>query len=271
MATNETFNKKAAVKASAMLEELDKLAAVRKEFEDTDWARTNQKLYSILGDVYARYEEAAANTEVLSMTVKALAEILKGRGNRVQQNTPAMSLFVRYVFNSERQRIFTYARAIHAAKASGVEPAKFVDFVNEAGGIEECKAKVAPNAKVLQKQQQIAEAMPLVEEILAGDGSTVLAEFKVDSQMVDSIKDRGVAFMVGTCDAKGNIKVRSVIPAYSEGFEKWAKEKMAEYLHAHKAESSKKAAEAEQEISLEKALAVIAKVNAGTVKVGELA
>lgn len=267
----KTIGDKAAVKASAMILELDKLAAVRKEFEDTDWARTNQKLYSILGDVYARYDEAAANADLQKMTVKALMEILKKRGDRVQQNTPALSLFVRYVFNSDRQRIYTYARAIQAAKSSGVEPKNFVDFVNEAGGIEECKAKVTPNAKLLQKQQQIAEAMPLVEEILAKDGSTVLAEFKVDSKLVDSIKDRGVAFMVGTCDADGNIKVRSVIPAYSEGFEKWAKEKMAEHLYVNKAESNKKSAELDMEITLEQALAVINKANVGTIKVGELA
>lgn len=270
MATTKKISDKAQVQASAMIEQLDKLAAERDEFERGEMARTNQKLYEILGQVYARFEQARAQQSVLKKTVEVLTERLKAQRTRIQQNTPALSVFVRYVFNSERQRIFTYTRAIQAAIASNIAPDEFAAYVTEAGGVEECMAKAVPSKKAQEKQQQIADAMPLVEEILDEDSGNVLAEFKVDAAMVKDLKDDGKAFMIGTCDAKGNIQVRSVIPAYSEGFEKWAKEKMAAYLHEHKAQSTKNVAEGEQEMALEQAVAMLTKAQAGTVKVGEL-
>ncbi len=271
MTKSKSSSTNAAVQVSALMGKLDELAVARHNFESTDWVRTNQKLYSLLGDVYARYEDAAANAKVLRLTVKALTAVLKERGNRVQQNSTALSLFVRYVFSSDRQRIFTYTRALQAAKASGIKPAQFADFVNQAGGIEECKTKVSPSEKTVKKQQQIAAAMPLVDEILDKDGSTVLAQFKVDALMFEAIKEHEVTFLLGTCDEKGSIKVRSVVPGYSEGYEKWAKEKMAEYLHAQKSASDQKTAEAAQDKAVEEVLSQIAKANHCTVKVGELA
>ena len=270
MATTKKVSDKTALKASAMIEQLDKLAVERDEFERTDMARTNQKLYELLGTVYGRYMEAAASEAVLKLTVATLTEILKKRDKPVQKNSTALSVFVRYVFNSERQRIFTYTRAIQAAIANKVDPTEFVAYVTEAGGVEECMTKAVPSKKAQEKQQQIADAMPLVEEILDEDSGNVLAEFKVDAAMVKDLKDDGKAFMIGTCDAKGNIQVRSVIPAYSDGFEKWAKEKMAAYLHEHQAKSTKQVAECEQEMALEQAVAMLTKAQAGTVKVGEL-
>lgn len=267
----QAFSDKTGLKASAMIEKLDKLAAERKEFERTDMARTNKKLYELLSNVYKSYEEAASSSAVLKLTVQGLTTILKKHGQRVQQNSTALSLFVRYVFDSERQRIFNYTRAIQAAKASDVKPEQFIEFVTEAGGIEECKAQAKPNEKISEMQQKIAEVMPLVDELLSKDGGQVLASFKVDAKLVDDIKGSGMAFMVGTCDAKGNIKVRSVIPGYSAGFENWAKKKMAQYLQAQKAVSNKKTAQAEQEKAIGEAISTINKAKAGTIKVGELA
>ena len=136
MAKDLIINDKTAVKATSMVEQLDKLSVAREEFEKTDWARTNQKLYELLGAVYARYEEASAEKSVLALTVKTLKEILKKRGNRVQQNSTALSLFVRYVFNCDRQRIFTYTRAIHAAISHSITPDQLATFITTAGGVD---------------------------------------------------------------------------------------------------------------------------------------
>lgn len=269
--SSKKISAKNAVKASAMIEALDKLAVERNEFEQTDLARTNMKLYKLLAMVYERYEQASAQEDVLKLTVAALTERMKAAGKRVQQNTTALSLFVRFVFDSERQRIFTYTRAIQAAQSNSIKPDGFAQFVIDEGGLEDCKAKVQPNAKAQEKQQKIADAMPLVEEILDEGSGNVLAEFKVDAAMVEELKDGGKAFMIGTCDAMGNVQVRSVIPAYSDGFEKWAKTKMAEYLHEHKSKSAKKEAEDEQEMAIEQAMSMLTKAKSGTVKVGELA
>lgn len=231
MAKDLIINDKTAVKATSMVEQLDKLSVAREEFEKTDWARTNQKLYELLGAVYARYEEASAEKSVLALTVKTLTEILKKRGNRVQQNSTALSLFVRYVFNCDRQRIFTYTRAIHAASSHGITPDQLATFITTAGGVEECKKKVAEvSSKVMEKTRTIESAMPLVEETLLNDSAPSLAQFKVSPALVANVWNKGMTFMIGSSDAKGNVEVRCVIPAHSAGFEKWAKTNLALFL-----------------------------------------
>jgi len=261
-----------AVKASTAIVELDKLAQACATFESTELARTNQILYGLLAQVYKQYSLVAADKKVLSDVVKALVVILKTRGQRVQNNTSALSLFVRYVFNSDRQRIFNYTRAIQAAKSSKVGADDFVAFVNAAGGIEECKAQVPASADQQLKQEKLAQAMPLVDEVLSKDNNSVsLAHFKVDADMVKDLAESGLAVMLGTCDKQGNIVVRSVVPAHNEGYIKWAKQKMASYLADKQQQSSTAQAQAQQQASVDQALEILAKVQAGTVTVGEIA
>lgn len=271
MESNESnFSAKTGLKATAMIEQLDTLLQERDSFERTDMARCNQKLYELLAAVYQRYEEAATSRTALKLTLDALTSRIKGRGGRVQKNSSALSVFVRYVFDSDRQRVFTYTRAIQAAKVKKIAPENFPAFVNESGGLEECMLMASADPAAQQRKQQVVAAMPAVEEILDDVSGSVLAEFKVDVDLIQKIKDTGKAFMIGTCDANGNIRVRSVIPAYSSSVEKWAKTKMAEHLQVTQRQAELDSAKAEQQAALDRALKTLTKAAAATLKVGEL-
>lgn len=269
-ATNQAVNT-SAVKASTIIVELDKLATVRAEFEKTVLARTNQRLYQILGDVYAQYVNASKTAAVLKDTLAALKSGLEKNGVRVQKNSLAISVFVRYVFNSDRQRVHNYTRAIQAAISHNIPPADLASFINNAGGIEECKQKVVSRTNVLGKKQKIARAMPLVEETL-GDSAInkPLAKFSVPPQFVAASYQKGFTFLIGKADKQGNVKVLSVIPAYSEGVEKWAKQSLASFLDDEQVESAKKAKEKAKAKAIDKALGASSKKVSTEVTVGEL-
>jgi len=95
----------------SMLKRANELCADRETFETTTLARSNAELYAILSNVYALFIQAV-DSNCLKETIKELTSVLKERGFRIQSNTPALTVFVRYVFNSDRKRAYNYASTL---------------------------------------------------------------------------------------------------------------------------------------------------------------
>lgn len=260
-----------AVKASSVLLELDKLAVEREKFENTDLARTNAKLYQLLANVLAQFEAASAKDEVLKDTLNGLRKKLEDRGSRVQVNSPALGVFVRYVFNSDRQRVHNYTRALQAAVSNDIKSSSLVEYITNAGGVEECKRKVVVSEATEAAQLKVAEALPLVDERLADEQAKPLATFKVPPKHVQDTHDKEFTFLIGKADSEGQVKVLGVIPAYSKGVENWARTALAKFLSDEYEHSEKKAKEARAEKSVEAAVASVKRKNSkATATVGEV-
>ena len=260
-----------AVKASSVLLELDKLAVEREKFENTDLARTNAKLYQLLANVLAQFEAASAKDEVLKDTLNGLRKKLEDRGSRVQVNSPALGVFVRYVFNSDRQRVHNYTRALQAAVSNDIKSSSLVEYITNAGGVEECKRKVVVSEATAAAQLKVAEALPLVDERLADEQAKPLATFKVPAKHVQDTHDKEFTFLIGKADSEGQVKVLGVIPAYSKGVENWARTALAKFLSDEYEHSEKKAKEARAEKSVEAAVASVKRKNSkATATVGEV-
>ena len=163
--TKHVFGMKAAdcnkAVAETVMISVNKLVQQRKQFEQNEYARSNACLYEIQTGIYSNFMEASSNRGVLTAVVKAMKEELQLQGARVQTNTTAIGLFVRYVFRTDRQRAYNYTCALQAAMAENIAPAKLAEYFTEQGGIEECKKKFAKSEKTLAKEQTIATAMPL--------------------------------------------------------------------------------------------------------------
>lgn len=251
MTEKANFSDKTLVAASTMLVELDSLSTQWKEFETTELARTNQRLYELLGLVYKKYQDAKHSQAVMTKTIELLKERMRQQGRRVQDNMSALSLFVRYVFNSDRRAIFNYTQAIQAAISNDISPEGLVDYITVSGGVDGCKKKAQPiKESTINKKRKIEEAMPLVEELVGNDSVNCIAKFKVDQKMVQDVHGKTATFMIGVSDQYGNVEVRAVIPAYSAAFENWAKTKLAEYL----AEQSQAAGKQTKESAVQDAM-----------------
>jgi len=114
--------------------ELDALVKERETFEREEYARSNQCLYEILTKVYRAYTQAKTSDSVLKDTVKQMKAVLQQSGERVQVNTLAINLFVRYVFRTSRQRAHNYSRTLQAAFAKGIAPEALPQFIADGGG-----------------------------------------------------------------------------------------------------------------------------------------
>ena len=260
---------KSKISANSLMNELNALVKERENFEKEEFARSNKRLYEILTKVYRAYVEAKQTDSILKETVKEMKLALQTSGERIQTNTLAINLFVRYVFRISRQRTHNYSRTLQAAYAKSIKPENLAEFIEGSGGVEECKRTLMKKPATLAKENSIKDTLPLVDEQL-NDESQKLGEFKVSSEWVSKTYDKELTVMVGKTDKQGNIRVVSVIPAYSKGVTNWAKKQIAIFLIEKQAEAKKNEKVLRKKEALKSATAKSKKNNSATETVGEL-
>ena len=258
-----------AVKASSLMVALNALVTERETFEREEYARSNTRLYEILSKVYAAYRDAKTSDSVLTETVKQMKEVLQKSGERIQTNTLAINLFVRFVFRTSRQRTHNYSRTLQAAYAKNIAPAALAQFIADGGGVEECKKDFVKSPKTLEREAKIASALDMVNEQLT-DSNSFLAEFTVAADWVAGTCDEEMTFLVGRADKNGKVRVTSVVPAFSNGMAKWAKSQLALFLAEQQAVTQKAAKGKRKEAAIKEIAKKAKKNNSATETVGEL-
>jgi len=216
--------------AETVMISVNKLVQQREQFEQNEYARSNACLYEILSGIYSNYQEASADRRRLTAVVKAMKNALTEQGSRVQSNTRALGLFVRYVFRTDRQRAYNYTCALQAALAANIPSVNLEQYFVDQGGLEECKKQFVKSEKTISKQQKISEAMPQVNEYLHSVDISVIAEFDVPPASVAKSVGEEFTFLLAKADSNGHVQVISAVPAFSKKFAKWAKQELALFL-----------------------------------------
>jgi hypothetical protein len=143
---------KTVVLNDSYINHLDQLSVIRDEFENKTLRGSNKELYKILSDVYSLFIEINSNKSKYDILKLKIA--LKDRGFKIQNNTPVLTLLIRYVFNSDRTRSYNYNRVISSAHQREISPGKLSDFIEEEGGIEECKKRFVQSSDILEKKEK---------------------------------------------------------------------------------------------------------------------
>jgi hypothetical protein len=255
--------------AATLISTLNGLVQERENFEKEEYARSNKRLYAILTEIYKNYLLIKESKEELKDAVRKMTAKLKEEGGKVQTTTVVLTLFVRYVFRTDRQRAFNYSRTLQAAIAKGIKPEQLMSFIEGEGGVEECKRTLSKKPETLAREKSIQETLPLVDERFA-DTDHKLAELKVDAEWVANTHDKDLTLLVGTSDKKGNLRIVSVVPSYSKGMSNWAKKQIAIFLLEQQVESKKKEKETRKKDALKAAIEKPMKNNSATETVGEL-
>jgi len=121
-----------------IIDKANALSLEREVFENEILARSNQALYLILTKIYTLFNDAV-NDKCIKEAATAMREQLKQRGVKVQSNTPALTCFVRFIFNSDRKRAYNYASTLMAAIDAEVKPENLAAFIEGGNGVEEIK------------------------------------------------------------------------------------------------------------------------------------
>jgi hypothetical protein len=252
-----------------LISTLNGLVQQREKFEKEEYARSNKSLYAILSEIYKNYLLIKQDKDELKEAVNKMAAKLKEEGGRVQASTVVITLFVRYVFRTDRQRAFNYSRTLQAAIAKDIKPEALADFIESAGGVEECKRTFSKKPETLDRLKRIEETLPLVDEQL-NDTEQTLAEIKVGTEWVANTQAEELTFLVGKADKKGNVRVISVVPGYSKGMATWAKKQLAMFLIDQQTVSKKRAKTKRKGDAIAMAKDALKKNNSATETVAEL-
>jgi hypothetical protein len=215
------------VNVTAYIAKANELQAKREKFERTVLARSNKALYGILAETYALVKSAVADGCLKELAIE-LRNALKERGIKVQGNTPAMTVFVRYVFNSDRQRAYNYTRTLIAALSENIAVENLADFIEGKNGVEECKKVYAVKAETKQKREDIEKASHNVIDALRTMKAT--KRVKLADSSVNLSDGSEFAFIVARACENGEYELLRVVPKTTKGMQKSAVNELAKHL-----------------------------------------
>ena len=145
--------------------ELNGLLEKRKTWEATDYKKANQGLYSLLAsclDVFSSKFVNADDSDKKTLRGE-LAARLTADGIRVQRNTTTLTMFVRFVFGSDRKRAHGYTYVLKAAISYDVSAANLPSWIVEQGGIEEVRRQMIVSEEAKQRKADLANAQTQVK------------------------------------------------------------------------------------------------------------
>ena len=253
--------------AKSIIEAATKLAAQREAFEAEEFARSNKALYAILSNVYALFNKAVADNCIREVA-KAMRAELKQRGIRVQSNTPALTCFVRFVFNSDRKRAYNYATTLMAAVNAGIAPTALSDFIELGNGVEECKKQFKMKDEVRQRNEAVrAASVDIVDALQTMQPAATVSLPNTAVTLADGAQ---FAFIVARSIGNGKFELLRAVPTSTKVMQSCAVKELAKDLIAA-AERAKAAAKANRvKNSTQQAAASITAKTAANMTVGEL-
>lgn len=200
-----------------IITKLDVMKVQNEHFETNELSRSNKTLYSLLGQVYEVFKSIGEEDKE---TLKHLKSILTERGVKVQDNTPFLTVLIRYVFNSDRSKSFNYNRVISSAIQKGISPKDLPSHIEEMGGIEECKKDYIPSQKTIDKKQRVSDLIESIQRKFVGLES--FYEFETGKQ-IKKVDGCQFVFTVGRLGEDGKtIELVEVLSEMNKAMEKTA-------------------------------------------------
>ena len=160
----DTIQKPTAITA-AILQQLDALSVRRQKWETTDYAKANVGLYALLAeclDVFGNRFIKGSEEERKELRA-SLMERLVADGIRVVKTSTTLTMFARFVFNSDRKRAQGYSYVLSAAVSHEVTAAGFAGWVVAQGGLEEIKRKMVKSEQAKARQLAVETATTSVK------------------------------------------------------------------------------------------------------------
>ena len=152
--------------ANETVQQLDLLVVDRKNWESTVYKKSNENLYDLMAKCKKlhedKFENATSDDDRKAVRLE-IAHRLTSDGIKVQKNSTTLTMFIRYVFGSDRKRAHGYAYVLKAAISHGIRADGLVQFILESGGIEEIKRKMVMSEKAIANKAKREKAFGLVK------------------------------------------------------------------------------------------------------------
>lgn len=236
---------------ATVLDRADALFKDRERFEGAELARSNKALYKLLTQVYELFEAARADVKCLKATLKTMSEKLKERGVKIQSNTPALTVFVRYVFNSDRKRAYAYSQTLMAAFDRNVKPAGLASFIESQNGVEECRKQFIKKDATVAKEEALKAASTDVCDTLKS--MRAVATVTLPKASVAFSDGAEFAFIVARSLGNGEFELLRAVPRSTKAMHSSAVKELAKDLIVQRTAADEKAKNEAVEDSIKEA------------------
>lgn len=164
--------------ANVLISQLDGLVSKRKQWETTDYKKANEGLYSLLASCLEVFKSKFVDADDSDKkTLRSdLTARLTAEGVRVQRNTTTLTMFVRFVFGSDRKRAHGYTYVLKAAISYDVTAANLPSWIVEQGGIEEVRKRMIVSEEAQQRKADLSVAQAQVKASIEQAVVTPLAK-----------------------------------------------------------------------------------------------
>jgi hypothetical protein len=164
--------------ANVLISQLDGLVSKRKQWETTDYKKANEGLYSLLASCLEVFKSKFVDADDSDKkTLRSdLTTRLTAEGVRVQRNTTTLTMFVRFVFGSDRKRAHGYTYVLKAAISYDVTAANLPSWIVEQGGIEEVRKRMIVSEEAQQRKADLSVAQAQVKASIEQAVVTPLAK-----------------------------------------------------------------------------------------------
>jgi len=205
---------------NGIVQQLDALSKTRENWEATDYKKANQGLYQLLSECLAVFSTQYVKADKAAQNAlrKELTNKLTATGVRVLTTSSTLTMFVRFVFNTDRNRAHGYANVLLAAIEAGIDATGLPDFIIKEGGIEEIKRRQVKSATAIANQVKLDAAKADVKlEVEMASAMTPLATVAIDdltgsyALMLVKPKFDGTADVVATLSDLPDALVNSLI------------------------------------------------------------
>lgn len=191
----------------AISEALDRLIDTRKSWEQTELARSNQRLYSILQECYEIYQQMNGTDSIAKGCKTIFNSYCETAGYTFKSSTSLMNKIVRCVFgdcNGDRQRVSAYAQALKVAAEAKTLAKDIPTYIAKEGGVEQMRRK---------KSDQTASKVSRVDIGKAALDKDVIARVKSDEldKVFDAAEYYDSVLMLATREPDGSFAVRKLI------------------------------------------------------------
>jgi hypothetical protein len=210
-----------------VINKMNSLSTQRNEWQ-VQYDRTNTALYALLAEclnIYNEIKGTTAEKEVIAQIKEHLAQ----RKMQVKAGTSVINLIVRYVFNSDRRRISSYARVLSVAIKEAITVKEFSGWVNAFGGIEEVARVKGATLETQQKNFELENQITVVHEFL--DLSLEDPLSIVPRTALNDIAGSGeFTLLIGKTLGNGDTQVLSIVPDTTQAMIDMAIKKIAKGL-----------------------------------------
>lgn len=140
---------------------LQRMEKERLNWETTELAASNKRLYSILKDVYSYY--VVMKTDESKDVRKAHADELKKfaelQSYKFMESTHDMTRVVKCVFGVDRRRVSAYSIALREALHQNIDPEVLPDFIELNGGVEQIRLGGTKPLPPTKRAEMVKEAV----------------------------------------------------------------------------------------------------------------